>query len=54
MGSKEEVVEVDAREAGWRRVAVAMSAPRLERLLCDLSFADEKRAGTSLRFEELI
>lgn len=54
MGSKDDVVDEEVREAGWRRVAVAISAPLLDRDEWLLSLADDKRAGTSLRGCELI
>ncbi len=52
-GSKEELVEVEARDAGWSMVATDMSAVLLR---CDLerSFALEIRLGTSVRIEKLI
>lgn len=58
-GSKEEFVEVDAREAGCSIVATDMSPVLLRcepELRCDFerSFADDTRLGTSERREELI
>lgn len=59
-GSNEDVVEVDCRE-GWSIVATAMSlslslvlSPPLDLVLLDLSFALERRIGTSDRSWELI
>jgi hypothetical protein len=58
-GSKDELVEVEPREAGWSMVATDMSLVLLRcepELRCDFvrSFALLTRRGTSERSEELI
>lgn len=54
-GSKEEAVEALPREvAGCNMVATDMSTVGFDREDLDLSFALERRVGTSERSEELI
>ena len=52
-GSKEELVEVEPREAGWSMVATDMS-PDFDRCEFERSLALETRLGTSERSDELI